>query len=94
MVNEGVDVRIDSDYALCFAAEHGYLEVVKFLVELGANVNAGNNWAIDHAVDGDHLCVLDYLVKHSKEVIKPSSYKLSCLRARGCLETVSYLENL
>ena len=46
MIENGADVNIKNNYgitALIYAAEHGNLEIVKYLVEKGANVNIKDN---------------------------------------------------
>ena len=46
---------------LCKAAGHGYLNTVKYLVSIGANVHEFNDQALQWAVDNGHLDTINYL---------------------------------
>ena len=69
LVDSGVDVNAATRYgvtALGFAASMGHLEIVKFLVARGANVNAADSFygsrPVDFARRGGHKTVIDFLL--------------------------------
>ena len=51
---------VDANNALCWASEDGHLDIVKYLVEHGANIHFNNalSWALEYG----HLDVVKYLV--------------------------------
>ncbi|AKI79255.1 ankyrin repeat-containing protein [Acanthamoeba polyphaga mimivirus] len=44
------------------ASGNGHLEVVEYLVNLGADIRSENNYAIQSASQNGHLEVIEYLV--------------------------------
>ena len=46
------------------AAQHGYTEIVKLLLNAGANVHADNNSALQDALKNGHIEVVDLLKKY------------------------------
>lgn len=75
------------------AVERGYYDVVKCLVEHGADVNLGNkngNTPLKRAIRNGYVCIAEYLVKQGasvptdtqsliKEGIWNVEHKLKCL---------------
>lgn len=49
---------------LCKAAHYGYLRIVKFLVENGADVHADDDWPLRYAVWKGHYSVVEYLMQN------------------------------
>jgi len=46
------------------AAKYGHTEVVKLLLEQGADVHADNDWALVWAADNGHKEVVKLLLEH------------------------------
>lgn len=81
---EGQKVKVDQwdgsgETPLCYAARDGQLEVCRYLVEHGANVNfkpkmqgpssdLGTDGPLDNAVGNGHLEIVKYLVDHGANV--------------------------
>lgn len=61
LIAEGVNIHAEYDYALRWYAKCGYLDVVKFLVDNGADKHAANNLALMFAKEENHKEVVDYL---------------------------------
>lgn len=51
LISEGYNIHVDNDLPLCWAAEHGYFNEVKRLIDLGANINAKNNYALKKSIE-------------------------------------------
>ncbi|CCZ55991.1 putative ankyrin repeat protein [Clostridium sp. CAG:1219] len=54
--------------ALAFAAENGYDEEVKLLLEHGANVHARNDAALIEASENGYVEVVEILLEHGADV--------------------------
>ena len=71
LLDAGVDVNAKARYdmtALMFAADKGHLDVVRLLVERGADVNTADTFyksrAIDSALNNGHRHVAKFLLQH------------------------------
>ena len=69
LLDSGIDVNVATPYGvtgLGFAAGAGHLDVVRLLVERGANVNAADSFygsrPVDFARRGGHKAVIDFLL--------------------------------
>jgi len=56
----GNEINYNWNY-LCWAAERGHLEVVKYLIENGANIHAADDYALRWAAYNGHLEIVKYL---------------------------------
>jgi len=48
-------------YLLCLASGNGYLKVVRYLNNIGVELNARNDEPLCRACDGGHLSIVRYL---------------------------------
>jgi ankyrin repeat protein len=68
LVNLGVDIHLNEEYAFLIACEMGHLDLVEYFTALGANVYIQDDWALVLAVENNHLKVVKYLVNLGLDV--------------------------
>ena len=51
----GISVRYDNDFALKYASQNGYLDVVEFLVDKAADIHNCNEVSLKYASRNGHL---------------------------------------
>ena len=83
---------IDDDWALCSASENGHLEVVKLLIEKGADVHADDDLALCRASNYGHLEVVKFLIKKGANVHADDDGALRWAFENGHLEVVEFLK--
>src|SRR5581483_5095738 len=52
----------NAKYGLSWNCEKGHLSTVQYLVSLGADIHADNNWALRAASENGHRSIVEYLV--------------------------------
>ena len=83
------------DRAFLQAAEHGHLDVTKYFVELGVDVNKQRNYyGFCKAAANGHLKVVQYLVSVGSVVTVENNYAVRNAAANGHLDVVQYLIDL
>ena len=82
---------ITNDEALIYASSNGHLDVVKYLVDHGANVNADDDEALIWASKNGHLDVVEYLVDNGANVNAEDDYALRLASENGHTDIVKYL---
>jgi len=70
------------------------LEVVKYLVSIGADVHACDDLALRGASNNGHLEVVKYLVSIGADVHACDDYALRWASLNGQLDVVEYLKNI
>ena len=63
---KGVDAH--NDPALTWSARKGHLEVVKYLIEAGADIHANNDKALNYSALYGHLEVVKYLIEKGANI--------------------------
>jgi ankyrin repeat protein len=86
---KNVNIRVDYENALRWAATYGHLEVVKYLVQNGANVN--NNSALRWAAYNGHLEIVKFLLENGANVHAWNDSALRSAAENGHLEIVEFL---
>jgi len=74
------DITADDNYAMVWASKNGYLNVVKYLVEHGADVTAQSNYSVQLASEKGHLDVVKYLVQCGADVTALNNYAVRWLK--------------
>ena len=81
----------DKDLALKWASKNGHLDIVKYLVEIGASVHSQHDWALIEASHYGHLEVVKYLVKEGANIHSQHDRALINASGNGHLDIVKYL---
>ena len=76
---------------LCRASENGHLEVVRYLHEVGAELNARNDEPLCRACERGHLHVVQYLQRNGVRLGARDNEPLSRACEGGHLDVVRYL---
>ena len=76
---------------ICWAAAGGYLEVVKYLHENGADITAHGNEAICRAVAGGYLAMVKYLHRHGADIAACDHRIVRWAAKYGYTDIVRYL---
>jgi ankyrin repeat protein len=104
-VNSGTNVNstdIAGQTALMYASEQGRVEVVKYLVENGADVNMKSTaygcrgTALIYAASANRITVMSYLLKHGADINATTYNKETALfwaTAKGYIKAVNLLLN-
>ena len=58
--------KIKNEEALCWAAQKGHLNVVKYLVNQGVDIHADNDYVLHLAALASRLDVVEYLKNYKK----------------------------
>jgi ankyrin repeat protein len=88
LIQEG---NCDKDTVLRYAVEYRQLDIVKCLVELGADIHALSEGALRCAVEGGRLDVVKYLVEQGADVHVNNEEALRHASYNGDEEMVEYL---
>ena len=84
------DVDID-DYAMCIACGKGFLEIVKYLVSLGLDIQVCDNNPVIQASLYGHLHIIKYLVSLGADIKAQDNEALIWASRNGHLHVVEYL---
>jgi hypothetical protein len=85
---------LNIDDVLIISAEYGHLETVKYLVSIGADYTADNNYAIRWASRHGHLETVKYLVSIGANHTADNKCAIRYARMNGHSEIVKYLSSL
>ncbi|AAV51153.1 putative ankyrin repeat protein [Acanthamoeba castellanii mimivirus] len=94
MILMDIDIRAGNDNAMIIAAQKGNLEIVKFLVESGANVKSQDNCAVRLASEFGHLDVVEYLYKSGANVKADGNYAITWACKNGHLPVIEFLTSV
>jgi Ankyrin repeats (3 copies) len=88
------DIHTGDDWAIRRASRNGHLELVQYLVGIGANVCAMDNWAVKWASYNGHLNVVQYLVSQGADIHAENDWAMRFASYKGHLDVVKYLTEL
>lgn len=86
-----VNLHAGNEAALRYAADGGYLDIVKFLVENKAKIHAQRDEALCNAAEQGHLDVVKYLMQNGANIHANDDYALLSAAYEGHLNVVRYL---
>ena len=86
-----IEAGANRDCALRYIAEKGHLEVVKYLIEKGADVHTKNDSALRTSAEKGHLEVVKYLIEKGADIHAVNDSALHFSVLYGHLEVVKYL---
>ena len=71
-VKHGADIHFDNDYPFITASIYGYLNIMKYLLEKGSNINAidmdYNKTALNYAIDEGHFEIVKFLIEKGANI--------------------------
>jgi hypothetical protein len=91
MIYSGRLNQVQKNDELKWASENGHLEVVRLLIANGADVHAGNDFALELASKNGHLEVVRLLVSNGANVNAMNDNALRLASKNGHLEVVRLL---
>lgn len=92
-VSLGVNIHVEDDYYFYLACENGHAEMVQYFVSQGSNVHTSNK-ALESAICGKRLNVVQYLVSQNVNIRFDDDYPLQLASENGDVEMVKYLISL
>ena len=84
------DIHTDDDYALRLSSKNGSIEVVKFLVEKGANIHAKDDYALSLSSLYGHIEVVQFLIKKGANIHANDDYVLKASSKYGHIDIVKF----
>ena len=84
----------DKEACLMWAAENDYLDVLKYLVERGADIHTQYDYALRWAAGKRHLDVVKYLVENGANIHANNNYALRAAEKYGHTEIFGYLQEV
>jgi len=84
-VIDGIDVESNT------SADINKDNIVKYLIENGANIHGDNDYALCSAAENDHLDIVKYLHENGANIHADNDYALRLSAENGYLEIVKYL---
>lgn len=92
LLENGADIHVANNWALCLAARHGRTEVVRLLIENGANVSVCNDYAFRLAARHGYTETVKLLLENGANIHVYNDYALRLAVERGHTKTVELLK--
>jgi ankyrin repeat protein len=91
LIAKKVNIRTNDDWALQLAALNGHMEIVRLLVENGADVHAGNDMPIRWAAEEGHLEIVKFLLERGADMTANNNVAIRMAAKNGHFDTVALL---
>lgn len=82
---------IDINYALQESAKNGYLDLVEYLINKGANINDEDEYALQMSASNGHLDIVTLLLNNGATIHSDNDLALRFSAANGHIEIVKLL---
>ena len=83
--------RFDTNQLFLTASKKGHLEIVKLLIQNGADIHAENDYALRWASQEGHIEVVTFLIQNGADIHAENEYALRWSSENGHLEIVKIL---
>lgn len=90
LVELEADIHAENDSATCLSAENGHLDIVKCLIEHGANIHA-NDYPLRKSTENGHFEIIKYLVELGANVNADDGHSLKWAIFTARLDIAMYL---
>lgn len=91
LIKHGADLELGASTPLMEAAQEGHLELVRYLLEAGANVHAHTqtaDTALTYACENGHTDVADLLLQYGARLVSKGARDVCALRGRRLFNRV------
>ena len=90
LISCGASIHVNN-YALRYSALYGHLDIVKYLIDNGANLHDENDCALRFSAEHGHLSIVKYLIENGADIHANDDYALKLSAQCGYLNVVEYL---
>ena len=90
-VNKKINFNYSSYVLLTYCSQYGYIEVVKLLLEKGANIHADDDYALRWSARNEHIEVVKLLLEKGANIHADNDYALRWSAKNGHIEVVKLL---
>jgi ankyrin repeat protein len=87
------DIHADNDYALRWSSQNGHVEVVKFLIEKGANIHVDSDQILRLSSQYGRIELIKFLIENGADIHAKNDYALKWSSRNGHIEVVKILLN-
>jgi len=84
-------VHTNNNYAIKWASKNGHLDLVKKLIEHGADIHADDDYAVRLASKNGHLCVVKKLIKYGANIHAENDFSIVWASANKYFDIVELL---
>lgn len=91
LIRNGEDIHYCNDYPIRWASGSGRMDIVKYLVSLGAVVDTFENHAIGWASENGHIDIVKFLISVGANFNDYDDYAIKSASRNGHIELVKYL---
>ena len=83
--------NVNNNNSVVIASSNGYIEIVKYLVENGADIHIFNNFALIQSSRYGYIEIVKYLVENGADIYAANNFALRLASKEGHIEVVKYL---
>ncbi len=91
LLDAGANPQVNDNYAICWASDNGYTDIVRLLIDHNVNIFASNNRALCWASESGHLAIVQILIDNGANVQILQNEPLRSASMSGHYEVVKLL---